>query len=171
MKRTLLYIVCCMLSLSLTGCFGIGDNSRNSGGKGSISFEIEGSVWHLTLPTDWEEIEADNYPDQTVLVAQNLTQNFIIEQYPDFTPGIGAALWEKQSLIFYHFKGITQGEDAWEFEAQSTADKPLRHYYQKVFPITGTTNYLLGSCSREVAGTVDDCPAIMGSWSVKIPKK
>lgn len=163
--RQSLLIAYCLL---LTGCFGL-ENLGNNDEEG-IVFQIGENAWTLILPENWTETAPETLPDETVMIAQNLTQNFIIEQHLHYQEDLSQKILEHASTIFHYFEGLDLAENQWSFKAQSQANKPLRTYYQKVFPIPGTQNYLIGSCSHETIIEANDCETILSSWKLKKQK-
>ena len=166
MKKILLLV----LSLVLVGC---GSNSTslfptNWGAEAEVqSFKIAGNTWQINLPGGWSRVAPPAGNTEVIYLARKGTQNFSVTYQLGTPADPVAALLERAQKGFFIFEEKERGEDSWHFQAKLEVTSPLRDFWQKMSLVTGTEDYLLLSCSQEVAFEETDCGEVLDSfWQV-----
>ena len=166
MKKILLLI----LSLVLLGCNGNSSSvfPVDGGGEDELqSFKIAGNKWRINLPAGWERIAPPAGNTEVIYLARKGTQNFSITYQLGTPDDPVSALLSQAQKGFFVFEEIERGEEDWHFQAKLEITSPLRDFWQKISLVSGTTDYLLLSCSQEVAFPDTDCEDVLSSfWEV-----
>lgn len=168
MKKILLLV----LSLVLVGC---GSNTSSFLPNGNAvandelqSFKIAGNTWQINLPSGWERIAPPAGNTEVVYLARNGAQNFSVTYQLGAPENPVAALLERAQKGFFVFEEKERGEDSWHFQAKLEVSSPLRDFWQKISLVPGTKDFLLLSCSQEVAFEATDCGDVLDSfWQVE----
>ncbi len=161
MKKILLSI----LLLLLSGCsFGPVEEVNQT------SFKIADSVFSVTLPQDWSSQPLDSKKGE-VIVAQKADQNFIImRQYP-FQDNVSDSILGQFKSDFFSFQILEKNINTWKFYGKLKFDTPQREFHQKVIPVAGTSEFLIGSCSFDhMESRESDCPNILKNWEISSGK-
>jgi hypothetical protein len=158
-----------LLSLVLVGC-GSNISSPFSAngvvGDETQSFKIAGSTWEVNLPTGWERIAPPTGNTEVIYLARNGTQNFSITYQLGVPENPVEALLTQAKKGFFIFEEKSRAEDQWQFQAKLEITSPLRDFWQKISLVPETEDFLLLSCSQEVAFETTDCGDILDSFLI-----
>ncbi len=159
-----------LLGFTLLGCGG--SSTILSTSEPTDAFKIGDTQWGLELSESWQRLPSpEGY--NTVFLAQNVSQSFVILQETGATENIAVDIITKAKDDFIEFEelDLDKEENTFRFRGKSTLDTPVREFMQKVFVIPNTNAFLLGSCSWEpsISSSVD-CQNILSSWQISVDK-
>ncbi len=145
----------------LTGC---GSDSTPLE-KQQAKFKIRNTTFSVEIPKDWSSIPL-KYPDE-VFVAGHGDTNFIILQKNGYQQNMKDVIINDLKNNLFSFSLLAQSENQWQFLGKLSARTSRREFFQKIIPITGTTQYLWGSCSADYFEGLDsECSSILEHWKV-----
>ncbi len=168
MKMRILFVG--VLAFLLSGCFG-----EKSGSFFETTFtdrfQIGETIWQLSLPSGWGKVTPPE-GSEAIFLTRKGTDNFSILRRQGMSENLSQKIWDQAPHDFFFFEPISFTENAWEFQARTSASLPIREFWQKIFPIPGTDFFLLGSCSFEIkTSDSSDCETILNSWQISVDKK
>ena len=127
------------------------------------SLYLHGTDWRIFLPEDtWEVFNPDDLAGRNFL-AMSAHENLAITTGHGWESGNAEQHLQKIADDFVVFEEVTKGELAWEFRAKQDASTALRHFYQRVIPITDSSKFVLVSCSHAIGESEKDCREIVDS--------
>ncbi len=164
MKKVIYFLV---LSFSLTGCFGSGEDSEsleNTGTK-SQSFKIGNTTWDSQIPKGWKQ--GALLSEDMILNYQNLDESFVIIRRQGSIPPLESILEEAKSQ-FFSFETISKQVNLWQFKGKIRSQAPERLFWQRIHPIPNSNYFLLGSCSYEfIENRTSACENIIKNWNTQ----
>ena len=155
MKRSFLLILCALL---------IGCGSDVSSDTKNHSFRIGDQHWSVDIPLSWQMLDIRPNLGE-VLMAQNQYKSFILQRSKGYQEDIGARLLTEAQTDFFGFQLQEKTPTQWSFKGKLGAESPERFFWQKIFPIGDTGEFLIASCSQETFDTNDsECRDLLDSW-------